>query len=115
MMRIITQTFAAAIYCGLKSEDGCIHSRMEAYKICQDYVDERGMLQVSFTDTEFIYTAGNEEGVIVGLINNNPRFPLTENDITNHAIRLAELLLEGLVQRRITIVMPRQTIIINRD
>ena len=104
-------TYTASIYCGLKEGyDGKPHMGAEAGRICGGYCDNAGLC-VTVTDTHFIYTNGSERGVIVGLIN-YPRFPSTPATIRAHALKLGELLKEGLGQKRITIVFPDETVML---
>jgi hypothetical protein len=65
-------------------------------------------LCVTIEPTKFIYTGGEEEGYVVGLIN-YPRFPATPNDIVIKAIYLANLLLEGTYQHSVLIMTPNNT------
>ena len=58
---------------------------------------------VSISDEEYIYTMGNEAGIVVNLIN-YPRFPKTESQLLSQAIELGELLIEKLHQGSCTIV-----------
>ena len=76
-------TFKADIYVGLRPayNPGAVcwgTRRSIATRICQKYCDKVG-LGLTITDTEFIYTEGNEHGLIVGLIN-YPRLPSIEKD-----------------------------------
>jgi hypothetical protein len=65
-------------------------------------------LCVTIEPTKFIYTGGEEDGYVVGLIN-YPRFPAKPEDITARAINLASLLLEGTYQHSILIMTPIDT------
>jgi len=104
-------TFTAQIYVGLKVGYGIYeHPAVEAHRICQTYCD-KVKLCVTVTPTAFHYVDGNEEGVIVGLIN-YPRFPSTPEKITEQAVELAKLLKEGLNQNRVSIVTPTKTIML---
>jgi len=103
-------TYTAYIYVGLKDKNNNnIASIDEVKKICQDYVDNIGLC-VTVTPTEFIYTNGNEPGVIVGLIN-YPRFPKKGFEIIKLANELGKKLMVQLEQCRISIVYPQSTII----
>lgn len=57
---------------------------------CRTYCDEVGFC-VTATPTTFIYTDGEEDGYIIGLIN-YPRFPMSPKQIWLHAETLAERL-----------------------
>ena len=72
-----------------------------ARQALQEYV-MRGAC-VSLSDEEYIYTMGNETGIVVNLIN-YPRFPRTANELTKDALDLAELLIEKLFQGSCTVV-----------
>ena len=58
---------------------------------------------VSISDEEYIYTMGNETGIVVNLIN-YPRFPKNSIELINQAIELAHLLIEKLHQGSCTVV-----------
>lgn len=66
-------------------------------------------LCVTVTETRYVYTGDEEEGVIVGLIN-YPRFPKTPDEIWAHAEELAERLLLRLGQQSYTIQAPDKTV-----
>ena len=107
-------TFTATIYVGLDDEahTGPAILREAAFAAIHHYCDGIGLC-VSITDTNFIYTNGGEPGLIVGLIN-YPRFPSTKDMIRGRAIDLAEILLNTCVQRRISIVLPNETIMLSK-
>jgi hypothetical protein len=63
---------------------------------------------VTVTPTSYIYTGGEEAGVIVGFIN-YPRFPAAPDDIFGKAKQLADDLMHGLCQHSYTIQTPDQT------
>ena len=48
---------------------------------------------VTVTPTKYIYTGGQEDGVVVG-IRNYPRFPSTEEELEGRAIQIARELME---------------------
>jgi len=75
---------------------------------CRTYCDEVGLC-VTCTPTCFVYTHGEEEGYIVGLIN-YPRFPSTPEDIWAHAETLAERLRVEASQDSYTIQAPDKTV-----
>jgi hypothetical protein len=81
---------------------------LRAEQICRAYCDEIGLC-VTVTPTHYIYTDGQEQGVIVGLIN-YPRFPSDPQDIINKASALADRLREGLRQESYSIQTPERTI-----
>ena len=65
-------------------------------------------LCVTLEPTTFIYTGGEEQGYVVGLLN-YPRFPSTPDHINTRARTLAELLLERTFQHSALIVTPSET------
>lgn len=80
----------------------------EAETVCREYSDAVGFC-VTVTGTNYVYTSGEESGVIVGLIN-YPRFPSTPEAITAHAFALGDLLRERLGQQSYSIQTPERTI-----
>ena len=72
-----------------------------ARQVLQEYVMEGAC--VSISEEEYIYTMGNETGIVVNLIN-YPRFPKTDKELHDQAYRLAKLLIERLHQGSCTIV-----------
>jgi hypothetical protein len=75
---------------------------------CQDYCDKTGFC-VTVTKTTYVYTKGNEEGIVVGLIN-YPRFPLEPKQLIDRAIEIAEILRIDLKQESYSIQTPDKTI-----
>lgn len=63
---------------------------------------------VTVTKTIYVYTGGEEEGVIIGLIN-YPRFPTGPNEILDHALALGQKLLVDLDQETFSIQNHRNT------
>jgi len=63
---------------------------------------------VTVTATSYLYTGGEEAGVIVGFIN-YPRFPATPAEIEGKAAQLADDLMHGLCQHSYTIQTPTET------
>jgi len=101
-------TYITMIYVGLKcGYDGEIISFEDVEKKIQEYVDWLGMC-VTVTRTKFIYTDGNEPGIIVGFIN-YPRFPSDDKTITRNTLTLAQLLLKFCYQMGVTVVTPTTT------
>ncbi len=104
-----SKTFTATIHVGLKiRRTNEIQDIFKAKKVCQLFVDEIGEC-VSFTPTDYIYTHGGEPGVIIQFIQ-YPRFPQSENEIKNRALRLAELLMKELRQLKVCVVFPEETL-----
>lgn len=65
-------------------------------------------LCVTIEPTTYIYTGGEEQGYVVGLLN-YPRFPDTPQALLARAETIAALLLEKTFQRSALIVSPKQT------
>lgn len=80
----------------------------EAETICLDYCNEVGLC-VTVTETNYVYTGGEETGVIVGLINYG-RFPSEPEAIFARAEALALRLIEGLRQQSASIQAPDKTV-----
>jgi len=112
-------TYTANIYVGLrpaykKVEEHILKSnKLLVTDICQKYCDDVG-LGLTLTDTTFIYTDGNEPGVIVGLIN-YPRFPSSPSQIQETTFKLAYQLLGSLNQERLSIVFSDRTVMIEKE
>jgi hypothetical protein len=110
----IETTYTVQIHCGLKiRETQEVQPLDKAKTICQDFVDEQGEC-VSLTPTEYIYTNGNEPGVIVGFIQ-YPRVPKYEGDILDRALSLAGLLMIGLSQFKVTVIAPDKTYMLENE
>jgi hypothetical protein len=82
-------------------------------KICDDFVNEVKDC-VTITPTQFRYVDGAEPGVIVGFIN-YPRFPRKPEEIEDRALQLAEELMVGLEQNRVTVTTPTQTYMLTNE
>lgn len=78
-----------------------------ARQIAREFCMDKGAC-VTITPTSYIYTGGEESGVIVGLIN-YPRFPAEPGDILSKAYELGEALMVGLCQHSYTIQTPNRT------
>ncbi len=74
---------------------------MLARTILQKYV-MRGAC-VSMAEEEYVYTMGNESGMVITLIN-YPRYPMTQDELLAQAKDLAELLIIKLYQGSCTVV-----------
>ena len=72
-----------------------------ARQFLQEYVMEGAC--VSISKEEYIYTLGRESGIVVNLIN-YPRFPKTEEELLDQAIKLARKLILKLFQGSCTVV-----------
>lgn len=75
-----------------------------AAMVCRDFCDNEGLC-VTVTPTTYVYTGGQEDGVVVGLIN-YPRFPSTPGAIYATAEALAEELCHMLRQQSYTVQTP---------
>lgn len=123
-MRIIkTHSYNIQIWVGLLEnyEDDCVtpstktklHTIEEVEGICQRWVN-KGKHCVTVTPTKFIYTGGNEPGVIIGFIK-YPRFPKPNWEIEQRALELAEILLTTFTQCRVTVTTPQKSIMISKN
>jgi hypothetical protein len=108
------KTFIATIHVGLKIRNtGEVQGIEKAMSICQKFVDGIGEC-VSFTPTQYIYTNGNEKGLIIEFIQ-YPRFPRSEEEILSRALTLAEMLMKELSQYKVTVVTPDNTYMLEND
>jgi hypothetical protein len=82
-------------------------NRADAERTCRTWAFKDGAC-VTVTPTEYIYSGGQESGVIVGLIN-YPRFPATQAEIDEQAELLGALMADDLHQRSYTIETPVRT------
>jgi hypothetical protein len=78
-----------------------------ARKVCRDLCDMIGLC-VTVTPTTYVYTGGEEAGVIIGLIN-YPRFPSQQVLLEDKAILLAKELREELGQESFSVQTPTTT------
>jgi|SRR3989338_5311469 len=102
-------TITAKIYLGLKEGYTCeVHTLDEVKDFLQEYVNTHGLC-VTVTPTNFIYTNGREDGVVIGLIN-YPRFPKTKEEIRRTSEEIAELCKDRFGQKRLSIEYQDQTI-----
>lgn len=110
----IVDTFYAKIYVGMREEYvGKTHNIKEVYKLCQEYCNNVGLC-VTVTPTKFIYKNGNEDGVVIGLIN-YPRFPAHSEEIENTAIDIAQKFLKAFNQLKISIETAEKTFMIEKE
>lgn len=79
----------------------------KAVAISQEYCNQEGFC-VTVTPTKYVYSFGQESGVIIGIIN-YPRFPKTLMQLRKNAIDLANLLRTELNQESFTIYGPEKT------
>lgn len=82
--------------------------RADAARLCREFCFEVGFC-VTLENAEYIYTGGQESGIVVGLIN-YPRFPRDQASIVEMAEQLGTKLMEGLHQHSFSIVTPQETI-----
>jgi hypothetical protein len=74
---------------------------------CREFCDSEGLC-VTVTQTDYVYRGGEEQGLIVGLIN-YPRFPSTIHEIEEKATRLGKKLLVDLNQQSFSVQAPDYT------
>ena len=79
----------------------------DALRICKEFCNKEGLC-VTVSKTEFIYTGGQESGVIVRLVQ-YPRFPKEKYEIENICFDLGCTLIEGLYQESALIISPDET------
>lgn len=84
-----------------------------AKQIIREHVLENPLC-VTIEPTTFIYTGGEEQGYVVGLLN-YPRFPTPPNELNVRADMMAELLLAKTFQRSCLVVKPGMTTWITRE
>ena len=109
------ETYWATIYLGLRPHydevsNRLMDSRREQARItCQKFCDLAGSC-VTITDTEFIYTKGNEPGLIIGFIH----YPCSacKNIIESQSKQLAQELMVLCEQNRVSIMYPDKTIML---
>lgn len=83
-----------------------------AKQVLRAAVLEEGLC-VTVEPTTFIYTGGEEQGYVVGLVN-YPRFPSVPEQITQRALLLAQRLLKETHQLSAMVVAPDTTTWISR-
>lgn len=86
--------------------------RHDAERICREFCFEVGHC-VTVQDAQYIYTGGQEAGVVVGLIN-YPRYPKDATQIQSDAEALGRRLMEGLSQHSFSVETPTETIWFSR-
>lgn len=80
---------------------------------CRMYCSDVGLC-VTVTPTTYIYTYGEEEGAIIGLIN-YPRFPAEREAIMKKATELAQSIMISCRQKAYTIQDSEKAIWVNRE
>jgi len=78
----------------------------DARRTCRQFCESG--LCVTVTRTSFIYTGGEQSGVLVRLIN-YPRFPAGPYEIEEKALKLAEQLRVSLFQDSFTVITPERS------
>ena len=64
---------------------------------------------VTIAPTTFLYTGGEEQGYVIGLLN-YPRFPSTPEELNIYAMNLAHRLLAHTFQTSAMVVTPAETL-----
>ena len=109
------KTFTAEIYVGAyDTEENFTRPVAEIKEACQFFVQDEGLC-VNVRETWYAYgdgegEGGNESGAVVELIH-YPRFPRSqpEESITVQALNLAEILMERMNQKRVSVVCSDET------
>lgn len=83
----------------------------DARRTCRQFCEDG--LCVTVTQTTFIYTGGEQSGVLVRLIN-YPRFPSKPSEIEAKAMELAEHLRAALYQDSFTVITPEKSTWVTR-
>ena len=105
------ETYKVNVYMGLQEGyDGSVRTVKDAIRAVRKYTDEVG-LGVTVTPTYFVYTGGDEPGVIIGLVN-YPRFPSDKVEIRKHGFELAKRLLVEFKQHRCTVELPDRSVLL---
>jgi hypothetical protein len=105
-----TTTYTAQIFCGLRLRyDGPTYSHATAEKIVKDFCYKHD-IGVTYTPTKFFYRDQEEPGFIVSFINYPPQ-PLGASVLERHAKQLATMLKDRLNQKRVCIVFPDHTVV----
>lgn len=105
-------TFTATIYVGRKNNDsGEIEDYIVALEFLQEYCNINGFC-FSFKHIDYIYKGGSEPGIEIGIIN-YPRFPAENFKLKAIALAVADTLRELLHQKRASVVMPNETIMVS--
>jgi hypothetical protein len=78
-----------------------------AKQVCRKHVFEEGLC-VTVDPTTYIYTGGEEAGVVIGLIN-YPKYESYETLLHYRAMNIAHLLIQELCQRSATVMTNERT------
>lgn len=108
------ETWKGYIYLGLKEgyNGSCRHYK-EVFPVIREYTDLVGWA-VTVTPTNFVYTGGEEPGVIIGAIQ-YPRFPKEIKLIESHLYSLAHLLMTTFKQYRCTVEFPDRSYLLENE
>jgi hypothetical protein len=112
----VVHSYTATIYIGLKDfATGVTADPALLQEFVRSYVREfrRGTPAgcVTVTPTTFSFVDGYEDGFAIGFIN-YPRFPTSPDAIKQSALRFAEALVVEFRQRRVSVVLPDETVMI---
>lgn len=89
-------------------------AKQVARKYCMELNQRDGTgLCVTVDPTTFIYTGGEEEGFVVGMLN-YPRFPTTEENLNQLATELAGKLMDETYQWSALLVNPKTSMWVTR-
>lgn len=80
---------------------------------CHDFVKEQPLC-INLKRVEYIYTGGEESGVVIEIIN-YARFPKTEAEINNTALSLGNFIKDKANQKSFSIVTPTKSTYINGE
>lgn len=106
----VEETYTVRIY----MSGPILVAKQVARKYCMELNQRDGTgLCVTVEPTTFIYTGGEEEGFVVGLLN-YPRFPNSEENINQLAEELTGKLLDETCQWSALLVNPRTSMWITR-
>lgn len=78
-----------------------------ARQVCREYCFEVGLC-VTVEPADYIYTGGQEAGMVIGLIN-YPRFPVSQENLDATAENLAIRVMERCCQHSFSIMGPNKT------
>ena len=109
------RTYNVKIWVGLKETFGeeKEHTLNDVRRICDEFVNEIKDC-VTITPTEYRYVGSSENGAIIGYIA-YPRFPRTKKEIRSRALLLAEKLMIGLNQYKVTVTTPYKSYMLENN
>jgi hypothetical protein len=111
----VLKSYNVQIWVGLKEtyDNENIHTLDDVRVICDEWVNKIKDC-ITITPTEFRYVDGFEKGVVVGYIQ-YPRFERSEEEIKIRSLKLAEKLMIGLNQYRVSITTPTETYMLENE